>query len=227
LDSSAAHCDCSVLDVADRAAMEAWAARIEQVTPSVHLLVNNAGVAFIGDAQATDYDDFHWLMNINFWGVVHGCSAFMPLLSRSERSHLVNLSSVFGMIGVPTQSAYNAAKFAVRGYSEALRQELALADSPVSLCCVHPGGIDTNIARSARSADPADTAAARHSAFAPHVRTSAEDAARQILRAAERGKPRLLIGPDARFIDWITRLFPVSYPRFFKALGVSPDALRQ
>jgi NAD(P)-dependent dehydrogenase (short-subunit alcohol dehydrogenase family) len=149
----------ALIDVADRSAVERWANEVAAGTGAVDLLVNNAGVALIGDARDTAFDDFHWLMNINFWGVVHGCRAFLPLLERAPRSHLVNISSVFGMIGVPTQSAYNAAKFAVRGYSEALRQELALADSPVQLTCVQPGGIDTDIARRARNTDRAATRA--------------------------------------------------------------------
>jgi NAD(P)-dependent dehydrogenase (short-subunit alcohol dehydrogenase family) len=206
----------ALIDVADRSAVERWANEVAAGTGAVDLLVNNAGVALIGDARDTAFDDFHWLMNINFWGVVHGCRAFLPLLERAPRSHLVNISSVFGMIGVPTQSAYNAAKFAVRGYSEALRQELALADSPVQLTCVQPGGIDTDIARRARNTDRAATRASQQAAFEPHVRTTAAEAAAQILRAAERGRPRLLIGRDARIIDWIVRLMPESYPRLFR-----------
>lgn len=209
-------CDTRIVDVADRNAVEAWAQDIAGRTEAVHLVVNNAGVALMARAQDADYADVHWLMNINFWGVVHGCLAFLPLLERAPMSHLVNISSVFGLIGVPTQSAYNAAKFAVKGYSEALRQELAAAGSPVSLLCVHPGGIDTNIARNARSANPLADADTQQAAFAPHVRTSAEDAARQILRAAQKRHARLLIGPDARIIDWAVRLFPSAYTRLFR-----------
>lgn len=215
-------CDIRVVDVASREAMEAWADDISRHTDAVHIVINNAGVAHMGLAWDTDYADFHWLMNINFWGVVHGCRAFLPLLTSAPQSHLVNISSVFGMIGVPTQSAYNAAKFAVKGYSEALRLELAQADSPISLLCVHPGGIDTNIARNARNADPSASADSQHATFAPHVRTSAESAAQQILRAAKKRRPRLLIGPDARVIDWVVRLFPAAYTRL---LGRRMDQL--
>jgi short-subunit dehydrogenase len=165
-------------------------------------------------------------MNINFWGVVHGCQAFLPLLNRAPRSHLVNISSVFGLIGVPTQSAYNAAKFAVRGYSESLRQELEMIGSPIDVCCVHPGGVATNIARNARNADPSATAESQHEEFSALVRSSAEQAAAQILRAAERGQARLLIGPDARLIDWVSRLFPSAYPRFFRR-KLPPMAFRE
>ena len=148
-----AACHTAVVDVADRAAMSAWADEVSRNAPQLELVVNNAGVGLIGTAQDTTLEDFDWLMGVNFWGVVHGCRVFLPLLERAPRSHLVNISSIFGIIGVPTQSAYNASKFAVRGYSEALRQELILAGSPVEVCCVHPGGIDTNIARRARSSD--------------------------------------------------------------------------
>jgi len=213
-DRSVAAC----VDVADRDAVMRWAQDIAGSTAAVDLVVNNAGVALIAQATATSQEDFHWLMNINFWGVVHGCEAFMPLLERAPAGRLVNISSVFGLIGVPTQAAYNAAKFAVRGYSEALRQELELAGSRVRLCCVHPGGIGTNIARSGRNADPAVTPEDQHQAFIQHVRTSADEAARQILKAAARGKPRLLLGPDARFLGLLLRFFPVSYPRFIKQL---------
>jgi NADP-dependent 3-hydroxy acid dehydrogenase YdfG len=204
---------CAHVDVADRAAMCAWAAEVTAATDAVDLLVNNAGVALIATAEETSAEDFHWLMNINFWGVVHGCEAFLPALKRAERGHLVNISSVFGIIGVPTQSAYNAAKFAVRGYSESLAQELELDGSGVRVCCVHPGGIDTNIARRARNADRRATAESQHAQFAPHIRTSPDAAARQILRAAERGQRRLLIGLDAHIIDWLARLFPAGYAR--------------
>lgn len=211
----------TVVDVADATAVNAWAAAIGTLTPHLHLVVNNAGVDLMATAAQTSLADFHWLMNINFWGVVHGCQAFVPALERADRSHLVNISSVFGLIAVPNQSAYNAAKFAVRGYSESLRQELDLANSPIKLCCVHPGGIDTNIARRARNADPSATAESQQAMFAEHVRTSADAAAAQILRAAEKRQRRLLIGSDARLIDWVVRLFPTSYARLFRDKAAS------
>ncbi|WP_439106815.1 SDR family NAD(P)-dependent oxidoreductase [Congregibacter sp.] len=206
----------TIVDVSDAGAVARWAQAVNEVTPTLHLLVNNAGVDLMASVVDTTLDDFHWLMNINFWGVVHGCQSFIPALEKAERSHLVNISSVFGLIAVPHQSAYNAAKFAVRGFSESLRQELDLQGSPVKLCCVHPGGIDTNIARRARNVDPNATPESQQEMFAQHVRTSAEDAARKILRAAEKGQRRLLIGSDARVVDWIVRLFPTAYARLFR-----------
>lgn len=206
----------SHVDVADAAAVNRWRLEISAATSHLDLLVNNAGVGLIGPAQDLTLEDFHWLMDINFWGVIHGCNAFLPLLSGARRGHLVNISSIFGLMGVPSQAAYNAAKFAVRGYTEALRQDLARAGSRVAVCCVHPGGIDTNIAKRARNIDPAVTPQEQQERFSTMVRTSAEDAARQILAAAERGRERLLIGRDARLVDWIVRLFPSCYPRLLR-----------
>lgn len=206
----------TVFDIADAAAMHAWMNDVIESTPSIDLVVNNAGVALFAKVGETRHEDFRWLMEINFWGVVRGSQGFLAHLHKADRGHLVNISSVFGLIGVPTQSAYNAAKFAVRGYSEALRQELELDGSSVHVCCVHPGGIDTSIARNARSVDPDSTPDLQAERFAPHARTSPQEAARQILCAAERAHPRLLIGRDAKIIDWVVRLFPARYAKFFK-----------
>ena len=205
------------VDVSDKAAMDRWAAAIAAQQPAVDIMVNNAGVAYSARVDECNYDDVQWLMGINFWGVVHGTMAFLPLLKAAPQGHLVNISSIFGMIGVPTQSAYNAAKFAVRGYTEALRMEMD--GSNVHICCVHPGGVGTNIARRSRGG-PAEVSADEKAAlFDQHVRTTAESAAAQIISAVAKRKPRLIIGPDAKFINLLTRLFPVSYPRFMPGLG--------
>ncbi|MCP4210418.1 MAG: SDR family NAD(P)-dependent oxidoreductase, partial [Halieaceae bacterium] len=152
-----------IVDVADKTAVHAWAERIGEVDGHVDVVINNAGVALMSTVEDMRYDDIEWLMGINFWGVVYGTQAFLPLLRLAPQGHLVNISSVFGLIGVPTQSAYNAAKFAVRGYTEALRQEMA--GTNVHVCCVHPGGIKTNIARAARSSDTKTSADERAEAF--------------------------------------------------------------
>ena len=209
LEQKDASCDLQVLDVADREAVEAWAQRIAAQRGQVDIVINNAGVAVTGTAEENSYEDIQWLMGINFWGVVHGTRAFLPLLRKSPCGHLVNISSVFGMISVPTQSAYNASKFAVRGYTEALRLELA--ESHVHVCCVHPGGISTNIARDSRGGDtsPED----RDAQFKSMTRTSAESAAAQIIRAVEKRRKRLLIGIDAKYIALCTWLAPVNYMR--------------
>ncbi|NQX87049.1 MAG: SDR family NAD(P)-dependent oxidoreductase [Halioglobus sp.] len=214
-------CDSQVIDVADRHAIYAWAARIEAAHSFVDIVINNAGVALMSSVEATTLENIEWLMNINFWGVVHGTQAFLPLLRRAEHGHLINLSSVFGMIGVPTQSAYNAAKFAVRGYTESLRMEMA--ESSVHVCCVHPGGIKTNIARAARGGDPAVSPEQRGKDFERLAGTTPYTAARKIIHAIEQRKPRLLIGRDAALISLITRLFPVHYPRLLRLLVSDRD----
>ena len=201
-----------VLDAADKAGVYAWAKQVEAGSGHVDIVINNAGVALMATVEDMRYEDFEWLMGINFWGVVYGTQAFLPLLRKSSQGHLVNISSVFGMVGVPTQAAYNAAKFAVRGYTEALRQEME--GTNVHVCCVHPGGIKTNIARAARSNSGEVSANARGAEFEKLARTTPESAARQIVRAIEKRKKRLLIGMDARLISLITRLFPVAYTRF-------------
>jgi butyryl-CoA dehydrogenase len=157
-------------------------------------------------------------MGINFWGVVHGTKAFLPHLAAAGEGHIVNLSSVFGLISVPSQSAYNAAKFAVRGFTDALRMELAIADSPVSCTTVLPGGVKTNIARNARIdasvadlAGDADTAAGDE--FEKLAHTTAADAAAQVLRAVERNRRRVLVGADAKLIDVVSRLPAGLYQR--------------
>jgi NAD(P)-dependent dehydrogenase (short-subunit alcohol dehydrogenase family) len=198
------------LDVADRAAVYAWADKVVEDHGQVNLVVNNAGVALGANIESMTYEDFEWLMNINFWGVVYGTKAFLPHLEAAGEGHIVNLSSVFGLISVPSQSAYNAAKFAVRGFTDTLRMELEIAGSKVSCTTIHPGGIKTNIARNARM-DPDLVALAggeekAHSSFDKVAITSPKKAARQILTAVERDRRRALIGPDAKVIDLISRL---------------------
>ncbi|MCP4468215.1 MAG: SDR family NAD(P)-dependent oxidoreductase [Halioglobus sp.] len=214
-----------ILDVADKTAVHAWAERIGEVDGHVDVVINNAGVALMSTVEDMRYDDIEWLMGINFWGVVYGTQAFLPLLRLAPQGHLVNISSVFGLIGVPTQSAYNAAKFAVRGYTEALRQEMA--GTNVHVCCVHPGGIKTNIARAARSSDTKTSADERAEAFDKAAGTPAVDAAKQIVDAIEQRRPRLLIGKDALVISLITRLFPVRYPRLMEILVKASSALHR
>jgi len=198
------------LDVSDKAAVHAWADQIAAEKGYLDIVINNAGVAYAATVEDSDYEHQEWLMSINFWGVVYGTQAFLPLLRKSAQGHLLNVSSVFGFIGVQTQSAYNAAKFAVRGYTEALRQELD--GSNIHVCCVHPGGIKTNIARNARGGDASMSAEQRGNEFQKFARTTAEAAAAQMIRAIEKRKKRLLIGADARYISLISRLFPVGYP---------------
>jgi NADP-dependent 3-hydroxy acid dehydrogenase YdfG len=200
------------VDVGQRDAIYAWAEQVANEVGPADVIVNNAGVSLSQTIADMRDEDFFWLMNINFWGVVHGTRAFLPqLLSRPE-GHIVNLSSVFGLIAVPTQAAYNASKFAVRGFTECLRQELARTS--VRVTSVHPGGIKTNIVRNGRHFQDAQgntNAETTAREFERVARTSPEEAARQILKAIVREKARLLIGLDAVLIDRLQRLLPASY----------------
>jgi NAD(P)-dependent dehydrogenase (short-subunit alcohol dehydrogenase family) len=208
-----ARVDARKLDCGDRDAIYAWAKHVLDALGGADVIVNNAGVSLSASVEKMTDTDFHWLFDINFWGVVHGTRAFLPQLRQKPDAHVVNLSSVFGLIGVPTQSAYCAAKFAVRGFSESLRQEMA--GSNVHVSCVHPGGIKTDIVKRGRHyedamGNEADTERAAAD-FARAARTTADDAARVILRGMLKNSPRILIGSDAVAIDAMARLAPRSY----------------
>ncbi|WP_409489267.1 SDR family NAD(P)-dependent oxidoreductase [Amycolatopsis sp. cmx-11-12] len=206
------------LDVADRDAVLAHAEEVAVDFGGANVVVNNAGVALGATVEEMTWDDYDWLMGINLGGVVNGTKAFLPQLIASGDGHIVNLSSVFGFIGVPTQSAYNAAKFAVRGFTEALRQEMLIARHPVAVSCVHPGGIKTNIARDARGGVERDIDKAAEG-FEKIARTTPEKAARTIVRGIERRTPRILIGGDAYVIDAIPRVLGSFYQRPLALLG--------
>jgi NAD(P)-dependent dehydrogenase (short-subunit alcohol dehydrogenase family) len=206
------------VDVADRAAVFAWADQVVADHGKVNLVFNNAGVALGATIESMSYEDFEWLMDINFWGVVHGTKAFLPHLIEAGEGHIVNLSSVFGLLSIPSQSAYNAAKFGVRGFTDALRIELDVARNGVSCTTVHPGGIKTNIARNARMDDSVaafsgQVPEAMGDDFDKVAMTTPEKAARQILKAVERNRRRALIGPDAKVLDVISRLPAGVYQR--------------
>jgi short-subunit dehydrogenase len=182
--------------------------------PALNIVINNAGVALMGTFEEIDQAQMDWLFDINFWGVVHGTRAFLPHLKTQTEAHIVNISSIFGIIAPPGQSAYAAAKFAVRGFSESVRHELAVAGSPVRLSVVHPGGVATSIARSSRTgAGVTDNArrAQMIDRFEAAARTTPKDAALRIIRGIERNEPRILIGNDARFMDILQRFRPGTY----------------
>ena len=208
-----------VVDVAKEESVKAFVEDVSVRHDRVSLLINNAGVALHGNFEEISLEDLRWLMDINFWGVVYGVKYFLPLLKREPRAHIVNLSSVFGLIAPAGQASYAASKFAVRGFTEALRHELD--GSNVQASCVHPGGIRTAIARHARlgaaaSAERREESIARFDRLA---RTTPEAAAARILRGVERREPRILVGMDARQVDILQRLRPASYWKIL-ALGL-------
>lgn len=198
------------LDVADRDAVLAHAEQVNEDFGSINLIFNNAGVALSSNLDSVKREDFDWLMNINFWGVVNGTEAFLPYLKASGEGHIINISSVFGMISLPTQGSYNASKFAVRGYTEALRQEMIVGQFPVGVSCVHPGGISTEIARNARVSDGEDKAALAKD-FEKLARTSPKQAAQTILSGVSKNKARIMIGLDAHIIHFMVRLLGSGY----------------
>jgi NAD(P)-dependent dehydrogenase (short-subunit alcohol dehydrogenase family) len=199
------------LNVADRDAVRALPAAVLAAHQRVDLLMNNAGVALGGTFEQVSEADFDWLMEINFHGVVRMTRAFLPLLHQSDDARIVNVSSIYGIVSPSGQSAYSASKFAVRGFSNALRHELDGTSIGVSV--VHPGGIATSIAKNARM--PADTPREqieRGRAIAQKLlRMPPEQAGDIIVRGIERRKPRILVGSDARFVSFLERIAPVGY----------------
>jgi NAD(P)-dependent dehydrogenase (short-subunit alcohol dehydrogenase family) len=200
-----------VLDVADEAGVSAFAEDVNSRHGRVTLLINNAGVALHGMFEEISLDDLRWLMGINFWGTVYGVTYFLPMLKLQPRAHIVNISSVFGIVAPAGQTAYSASKFAVRGFTEALRHELE--GGTVFVSCVHPGGIRTPIAERGRLGTNAPKARKNESVsrLAQLAKTMPKDAAARILRGVERREPRILIGLDARQIDIMQRLRPATY----------------
>lgn len=185
------------LDVADRAAFSGYATEVAEHFGQVNVVINNAGVALAGDAIDLSYDDMDWIVGINFWGVVHGTKEFLPHLIASGDGHIVNLSSLFGLLAMPGQSAYNATKFAVRGFTEAVREEMLIAGHRVGVTSVHPGGIKTAIARSARVSDKEDKAATAKLFDEKLAKMTPERAAEIIVAGITRNKARVLVGLDA------------------------------
>lgn len=194
-----------------------WAAETVQDHGSVNMIFNNAGVALGSTVEGASYEELEWIVNINFWGVVYGTKEFLPLIKQSGEGHVINISSLFGLTAQPTQSAYNATKFAVRGFTESLRQELDLENCGVSALCVHPGGIRTNIANAAKMNDSIRTLGMHPEksarSFNKLLRCPPEEAARQIIEAVQKDKRRLLIGNDAKTLDLIQRILPTGYQR--------------
>jgi NAD(P)-dependent dehydrogenase (short-subunit alcohol dehydrogenase family) len=214
--------DVSKLDDVRRLADESVAAH-----GRVTHLINNAGVGLLGTFEHISLEDFEWLMGINFWGVVYGCKVFLPILREQPSAHIVNLSSVFGFIAPEEQSAYCSSKFAVRGFTESLRHELE--GTNVFVSAVHPGGIKTSIARRSRLGKdtPKEWKEQGANFFDKVARTSPETAAEVIVRGIKSRNPRILIGPDARGIDLIARLFPIKYLKVIERLRGHKMSLRE
>jgi|SRR5262245_9702513 len=202
-----------VVDVADKERVAAFAREVVEAHGRASLLINNAGVGLFGAAEQLSIEDIEWLMGVNFWGVVYGVKHFLPVLRRQPQAHIVNISSVFGIVGPAGHSAYAASKFAVRGFTEALRHELL--GGPVKVSIVHPGGVKTNIANNARPGAGADQAAVERerAIFNLAARTSPDTAADRIVRGVLRDEERILVGADAWVIDRIQRWAPVKYWR--------------
>jgi butyryl-CoA dehydrogenase len=201
------------LDVSRRTEVQSMAAEVIARHGRIDLVINNAGVALDASIDEVSLEDFEWLFGINFWGVVYGTKAFLPKMLEQRSGTIVNLSSVFGMIGYPRQGAYNASKFAVRGFTETLWSELE--GTGVTAISVHPGGIKTNIARLARSKSNKEKLATD---FDRVARTTPEQAAAVILRGVYDKKKRVLIGADAQVIQLMARLLPESYPSLIRAV---------
>ena len=205
------------LDVTEREAFLHYADAVKEHFGKVNQIYNNAGIAYTGDIEVSAFKDIERVMDVDYWGVVNGTKAFLPHLIASGDGHVVNISSVFGLFSVPGQAAYNSAKFAVRGFTEALRQEMVLAGHPVGVTTVHPGGIKTALVRSATAAEGIDPDQMAK-LFDKLARTSPERAAQIILDAVRKNHARVLVGADAKILDILVRLTGSGYQRLFSTV---------
>jgi NADP-dependent 3-hydroxy acid dehydrogenase YdfG len=203
------------LDVTEREAFLAYADAVAEHFGKVNQIYNNAGIAFTGDIEVSQFKDIERVMDVDFWGVVNGTKAFLPHVIASGDGHVINISSVFGLFSVPGQAAYNSAKFAVRGFTEALRQEMILARHPVAVTTVHPGGIKTGIARNATAAEGLDRDELAKLFDKRLAKTSPQQAARVILDAVRKKKARVLVGNDAKVLDLMVRVAGPYYQQLF------------
>jgi NADP-dependent 3-hydroxy acid dehydrogenase YdfG len=203
------------LDVTEREAFLAYADAVNEHFGKVNQIYNNAGIAFTGDIEVSQFKDIERVMDVDYWGVVNGTKAFLPYVIASGDGHIINVSSVFGLFSVPGQAAYNAAKFAVRGFTEALRQEMILARHPVAVTTVHPGGIKTGIARNATAAEGLDRDELAKLFDKRLARTSPRRAAQVILDAVRKKKARVLVGMDAKVVDVMVRVAGPYYQQVF------------
>lgn len=207
------------LDVTERERFLAYADEVKDHFGKVNQIYNNAGIAYSGDIEISPFKDIERVMDVDYWGVVNGTKAFLPHLIASGDGHVVNISSVFGLFAVPGQAAYNSAKFAVRGFTEALRQEMILARHPVKVTTVHPGGIKTAIARNSTAAEGLDAASMAEWFDTKMARTSPEKAAQIILAGVAKNKAKVLVGTDAVILDAIVRVSGAGYQRVLTTLA--------
>ena len=205
------------IDVTEREAFLRYADEVAAHFGKVNQIYNNAGIAFTGDIEVSAFKDIERVMDVDFWGVVNGTKAFLPHLIASGDGHVINVSSIFGLFAVPGQAAYNSAKFAVRGFTEALGQEMLIAGHPVAVTTVHPGGIKTGIARNATAAEGYDPAELAKTFDSKLARTTAERAAEIILDGVRRKHARVLVGPDAKLLDIVVRVLASNYQRLFSS----------
>jgi NADP-dependent 3-hydroxy acid dehydrogenase YdfG len=203
------------LNVVEREAFLLYADAIKEHFGKVNQIYNNAGIAYQGEVEESQFKDIERIIDVDFWGVVNGTKAFLPHLIASGDGHVVNVSSLFGVLSMPGQSAYNSAKFAVRGFTESLRQEMIIGKKPVAVTCVHPGGIKTAIARNSTTAEGYDQQAMAAMFDKYLANTSPEAAARIILTAVRKKKPRVLVGPDAKILDLVVRVTGSRYQDIF------------
>ena len=203
------------LNVVEREAFLLYADAIKEHFGKVNQIYNNAGIAYQGEVEESQFKDIERIIDVDFWGVVNGTKAFLPHLIASGDGHVVNVSSLFGVLSMPGQSAYNSAKFAVRGFTESLRQEMIIGKKPVAVTCVRPGGIKTAIARNSTTAEGYDQQAMAAMFDKYLANTSPEAAARIILTAVRKKKPRVLVGPDAKILDLVVRVTGSRYQDIF------------
>lgn len=201
------------LDVTQRETVLDYADSVKERFGKINQIYNNAGIAYHGDVSESSFKDIERIVDVDFWGVVNGTKAFMPHIEASGDGHIVNISSLFGLLAMPSQAAYNAAKFAVRGFSEALRIELLISKAPVKMTVVHPGGIKTAIARNATVAENYDQQSVAKFFDAKLAKTTPDQAAKTILKGVEKGKGRVLIGSDAIALDLFQRITGSKYQR--------------
>ncbi|MFR9751081.1 SDR family NAD(P)-dependent oxidoreductase [Nocardia sp. 004] len=208
-----AEVEADLLNVVEREAVLRYADDVQKHFGTVHQIYNNAGITHHGDVIRSEFEAFERVMDVDFWGVLNGTKAFLPMIIESGAGHIINVSSLFGLLAIPGQSAYNAAKFAVRGFTESLRQEMLVSGHPVAVTCVHPGGIKTAVARNATYAEGVDVASAVATFDTKLALHTPEMAAKTILDGVRKGHGRVLVGWEAKLLDLFVRVTASAYQR--------------